>query len=94
MTEQEYMDALSDEERASLRATLEEWKAAGNPAPRIYSEVDIAGDGMIDYFELDENGELVLRPGAEVDLSDYDLTGVEIVEETEGVGDDLDGAAD
>lgn len=86
VTEQDYVDSLSEEERTRLRDTLLEWREAGNPDPRIYSEVDIAGDGYIDYFVLDADDNLVLMPGVEVDQSDYDLTDVEIVEETDGLG--------
>lgn len=86
VTEQDYLDSLSEETKAQIRETLLDWKAAGNPHPQLDAMVDISGDGIMDFFELDEHDELIMVPGAEADQSDYDLTGVEIVEETEGLG--------
>ncbi len=89
-TEQDYLDSLPQERRDAIRDTLVEWRDAGNPLPQIGAEVDIAGDGQEDYFRLDSFGNLILVAGADVDQSDYDLDGVDIVEETEGVGFDDD----
>lgn len=86
MSEDEYLESLPEEAKAELFAILMEWREAGNPDPRIYSEVDISGDGLVDYFTLSEEGKLILMPGADVDQSDYDLDGVNIVEELDGVG--------
>jgi len=84
---QSHLATLSGEQRQQVLETLTSFKDAGVSAPLLDAGVDGDGDGRNDYFGLDEQGNLIMVTGAEGDRDDYDLGDVEIVEETEGVGD-------
>lgn len=57
---------MSAEERAILRKLLLAWKRDGNPNPIIPAYRDEDGDGVPDFYGLDENDEVVVVSGVTV----------------------------
>lgn len=69
------LDHLTDTDQATLTAVLTTWRAEGveNPTLPIFDDID--GDGIPDFYGLDNNGELVIVSGATIDGSVYEATG-------------------
>lgn len=84
---------LPEEDRLALRDILIQQRSEGVEDPLIPLNVDIDGDGIADAWALDENDDVVLRPGVKLEDTVYvsdgddvdDLTGYdgEILEEVE-----------
>lgn len=66
---------LSDEEREEIRQVLEAHKAAGVDEPVLPLMGDVDGDGVWDFYGLDEAGQVVVVPGATLDDTVYEATG-------------------
>lgn len=58
-----------EEAREGIRSALLAWRADGvaNPLIPVYSDTD--GDGIPDFYGLDDNGQLIQVSGATVDDS-------------------------
>lgn len=73
--------ALTDEDRAVIRASLLAEREAGMPVPLLPMDVDVDGDGIVDSFGLDENDEVVVVSGVALEhtlyVSEGDDVGVE-----------------
>lgn len=56
-----------DEAREAIRTVLLAWRAGGvdNPIIPVYADED--GDGVADFYGLDDDGDLVLVSGATVE---------------------------
>jgi len=51
---------LTPEDREAIRVVLTNWKDYGMESPLVPFDVDVDGDGIVDAWGLDENGEVVL----------------------------------
>jgi len=65
------LDDLPEEDRAQLKEALTTWQAAGEENPMIPLDVDLDGDGVADAVGLDENGELVVLSGVDLEETVY-----------------------
>lgn len=68
------MTTLGDvlaEDREQIKAILLQYRADGVAAPLLPLDVDLDGDGKTDAFGLDENDEVVLVSGADLEHTVY-----------------------
>lgn len=54
---------MSEEDKIVLRDALRKWRDGGVVNPTIPMYADADGDGVPDFYGLDENDELVVVPG-------------------------------
>lgn len=54
---------LSAEDEAEIKSILQTWKDAGTDNPLLPMNVDIDGDGLVDSFGLDEEGNIIVVLG-------------------------------
>ena len=58
-----------DEARNAIQAALLHWRAEGQAKPVMPVYADLDGDGIADYWGLDDDGELIVVSGDQ--LGDY-----------------------
>lgn len=51
---------LTREDVEAIKSILLQWRSEGKTNPLLPMDVDINGDGLVDSFGLDENGEVTL----------------------------------
>lgn len=54
---------LSAEDEAEIKNILNTWKNEGNENPLLPMDVDIDGDGLVDSFGLDAEGNVIVVLG-------------------------------
>lgn len=54
---------LADEDRAEIKAILTHWRESGVENPLLPADVDLDGDGIVDSFGLDADGEVIVVSG-------------------------------
>jgi hypothetical protein len=69
---------LPQEDRDTLRAALLAYKADGVENPQIPLNADIDGDGVVDAWALDENGDVVLVPQVQLGETVYASEGADV----------------
>lgn len=69
------LNDISPAEQAELVSVLKEVRARGVIVPLLPMDVDVDGDGVCDAFGLDENDNLVIVSGVDLDLTLYEATG-------------------
>lgn len=75
---------LTDEDVVAIKAILQQWKEEGNPNPLLPADVDIDGDGIVDSFGLDSEGNVIVVSGAKLEDTVFVSDGFDIGSETEG----------
>jgi len=73
---------IPEEDRVALKAALQTHIDAGEENPMIPLDVDLDGDGKADAIGLDENGELTVFSGVDLEETVYvsegdDITGAD-----------------
>lgn len=61
----------SPEDLIAIKEILHAWRAEGTVNPLLPLDVDIDGDGIVDAYGLDANGEVVLVSGAKLEETVY-----------------------
>ena len=69
------LDEISGEDREQIKAILLQHRADGVAVPLLPLDVDLDGDGKADAFGLDENDEVVLVSGVNLEHTVYQFTG-------------------
>lgn len=83
MTDQTYIDPvdrLDPADREELVRALAQWKAEGVENPTIPLDYDADGDGIVDAFGLDGDGNLVLVSGVALADTVAESTGEDATE--------------
>lgn len=62
---------LADEDRAAIKAVLIAERDRGVAVPLLPADVDVDGDGIVDSFGLDENGEVIIVSGVHLEHTVY-----------------------
>ena len=71
---------LTPEDREAIRAILTNWKAEGVENPLVPMDVDVDGDGVVDAWGLDEDGQVVVVHSTPLDDTVFQSDGDGIVE--------------
>lgn len=69
-----------EEAREAIRESLLQWRADGYDFPVVPVYGDLDGDGIPDYYGLDDDGELIAVSGADME----GRTNVELIDQGEG----------
>ena len=68
---------ISDEDREFIRELLVRQQQAGVESPMLPLNVDVDGDGIVDAFALDADGNVTLVSNVPLDATMYEATGEE-----------------
>lgn len=62
-------NTTADEALEAIRLSLIQWKESGHPNPIIPVYQDLDGDGIADFYGLDDNDQVITISGATIDDS-------------------------
>jgi hypothetical protein len=71
---------LTDEDRDTIRDVLIQWRVGGVENPLLPMDVDVDGDGIVDSWGLDENGQVVVVRSRPIQETVFQSDGDGIVE--------------
>ncbi len=71
---------LTDADRSAIKGILEQWRESGVLNPLLPMDVDVDGDGIVDAWGLDEDGEVVVVSSTSLPYTVYESDGDDVIE--------------
>ncbi|QGJ95263.1 hypothetical protein QDA11_gp43 [Microbacterium phage Jayden] len=70
---------LTDADRSVIKGILEQWRESGVLNPLLPMDVDVDGDGIVDAWGLDAEGEVIFVSGASLPYTVYESEGDDVI---------------